>query len=441
MNQTFQNSAQVLSVGIFFTLMIVGLAATLPAHAGDRPRRPTASPPPTPHADRALAAGVGPVRRVPRLQPDPAPRRRRTCSARCRRTARRSLTGRTFFPQLISGPFRAGLHAAFAFAIVACLVAAVASLLRGGRYRTPTPRAPTERSSMRVEWYGQSAFALTRRRGVGLHRPVRRHAGGSPAAACSGTTRAIEGVDGRPAARHPRARRPQRRRGDRRRPGVLRSTAGKLESPIGEVVAVASEHDAVAGTERGPNTIFVFTLDGAAGRALRRLRPGGAARRAGRGDRRRSTCCSCRSAAGRRSAPRRRARSPTALGAALGRADALPHAADRLPRAGRRVPGAVRRRRSFAARGRASRPLSCRTAVRWRWSRPHRRERGELRLGRESGPKAPGAHECRLRSLATSRRHSSTKVTLTTAWVVEDFVRRAGSPPPTQPPFVRRRRR
>jgi len=45
-------------------------------------------------------------------------------------------------------------------------------------------------------------------------------------------------------------------------PAVLRSTAGKLESPIGEVLAVASEHDEEAGTARGPNTIFAFTLDG-----------------------------------------------------------------------------------------------------------------------------------------------------------------------------------
>ena len=45
-------------------------------------------------------------------------------------------------------------------------------------------------------------------------------------------------------------------------PTVLRSTAGKLESPVGEVVAVASEHDDVAGTARGPNTIFCFTLGG-----------------------------------------------------------------------------------------------------------------------------------------------------------------------------------
>jgi L-ascorbate metabolism protein UlaG (beta-lactamase superfamily) len=45
-------------------------------------------------------------------------------------------------------------------------------------------------------------------------------------------------------------------------PVVLRSTAGTLESPIGEVLAVASEHDDAAGTQRGPNTIFAFTLDG-----------------------------------------------------------------------------------------------------------------------------------------------------------------------------------
>jgi L-ascorbate metabolism protein UlaG (beta-lactamase superfamily) len=45
-------------------------------------------------------------------------------------------------------------------------------------------------------------------------------------------------------------------------PKILRSTAGTLESPLGEVLAVASEHDEVAGTRRGPNTIFAFTLDG-----------------------------------------------------------------------------------------------------------------------------------------------------------------------------------
>lgn len=45
-------------------------------------------------------------------------------------------------------------------------------------------------------------------------------------------------------------------------PVVLRSTAGRLDSPLGEVVAIVSEHDDVAGTARGPNTIFCFSLDG-----------------------------------------------------------------------------------------------------------------------------------------------------------------------------------
>ena len=45
-------------------------------------------------------------------------------------------------------------------------------------------------------------------------------------------------------------------------PVVLRSTAGLLESPVGEVLAIASEHDDVAGTARGPNTIFCFSVDG-----------------------------------------------------------------------------------------------------------------------------------------------------------------------------------
>jgi L-ascorbate metabolism protein UlaG (beta-lactamase superfamily) len=45
-------------------------------------------------------------------------------------------------------------------------------------------------------------------------------------------------------------------------PVVLRSTVGRLSSPIGEIVAVASEHDDEAGTRRGPNTIFAFALDG-----------------------------------------------------------------------------------------------------------------------------------------------------------------------------------
>jgi L-ascorbate metabolism protein UlaG (beta-lactamase superfamily) len=44
-------------------------------------------------------------------------------------------------------------------------------------------------------------------------------------------------------------------------PTVLRAEAGAHESPIGEVVGIASEHDDAGGEERGPNTIFAFELD------------------------------------------------------------------------------------------------------------------------------------------------------------------------------------
>jgi L-ascorbate metabolism protein UlaG (beta-lactamase superfamily) len=45
-------------------------------------------------------------------------------------------------------------------------------------------------------------------------------------------------------------------------PAILRSTAGTHASPVGEVVGIASEHDDVAGTQRGPNTLFVFDFGG-----------------------------------------------------------------------------------------------------------------------------------------------------------------------------------
>jgi hypothetical protein len=44
------------------------------------------------------------------------------------------LTGHTFFPQLISAPFRSGLQLALLFAILACVIAAATSLMRGGIY-------------------------------------------------------------------------------------------------------------------------------------------------------------------------------------------------------------------------------------------------------------------------------------------------------------------
>jgi L-ascorbate metabolism protein UlaG (beta-lactamase superfamily) len=45
-------------------------------------------------------------------------------------------------------------------------------------------------------------------------------------------------------------------------PVIVRSRAGTHESPVGDVVGIAAEHDDVAGTYRGPNTLFVFSLGG-----------------------------------------------------------------------------------------------------------------------------------------------------------------------------------
>jgi MFS family permease len=132
MNQTFQNSAQVLSIGIFFTLMIAGLAATLPAamdgglraHGVDAATANHVAHLPPVSILFAAFLGYNPVQHLV------GPHALAALSAHDRGV----VTGQSFFPHLISGPFRTGLHEAFAFAIVACLIAAAASLLRGGRY-------------------------------------------------------------------------------------------------------------------------------------------------------------------------------------------------------------------------------------------------------------------------------------------------------------------
>jgi MFS family permease len=129
MNQTFQNSAQVLSIGIFFTLMIVGLASTLPAtmvgglqaHGVHHATAERLAHLPPVSILFAAFLGYNPIQHL--LGPGAL----HALSAH----NRSALVGPSFFPNLISGPFRAGLHAAFTFSIVACLVAAAASLMRG----------------------------------------------------------------------------------------------------------------------------------------------------------------------------------------------------------------------------------------------------------------------------------------------------------------------
>jgi MFS family permease len=137
MNQTFQNSAQVLSVGIFFSLMIIGLAGSLPhtlsagleAHGVNAASAARIARTPPVAVLFAAFLGYNPIQHLAGAK----------VLAAISAHNRAILSGRTFFPVLISGPFRDGLHAAFAFAIVACLVAGGASLLRGGRYLHDEP--------------------------------------------------------------------------------------------------------------------------------------------------------------------------------------------------------------------------------------------------------------------------------------------------------------
>jgi L-ascorbate metabolism protein UlaG (beta-lactamase superfamily) len=114
---------------------------------------------------------------------------------------------------------------------------------------------------MRVQWYGQSAFRLSTHDASVMIDPF-----GDLSTATAGPISfgypAIEGVDSDLVLithEHIDHNAADLVDGS---PAILRSTAGRLESPLGEVLAVASEHDQVAGTERGPNTIFVFELDG-----------------------------------------------------------------------------------------------------------------------------------------------------------------------------------
>ncbi len=132
MNTTFQNSAQVLSIGIFFTLLILGLSGSLEhALAGGLaahgvPAASAARIAKLPPVSVLFAAflGYNPVKELVGSH----------VLSHLSAANSAALTGRGFFPDLISGPFHDGLHEAFLFSIIACLLAAAASWWRGARY-------------------------------------------------------------------------------------------------------------------------------------------------------------------------------------------------------------------------------------------------------------------------------------------------------------------
>ncbi|MCL2553462.1 MAG: MFS transporter, partial [Actinomycetia bacterium] len=141
MRATFQNSGTAVSIGVFFSLMIGGLARSLPhtLTAGLRqqgvPAHVAAQVGNLPPVSSLFAAqlGVNPVQHL--LQPGGT-------LTRLTATQQQALTGREFFPSLIAGPFHDGLVVVFAFGAVLAVLAAIASLLRGTGTTAATPPSP-----------------------------------------------------------------------------------------------------------------------------------------------------------------------------------------------------------------------------------------------------------------------------------------------------------
>ncbi len=140
MRATFQNSGTSLSIGVFFSLMIVGLAAALPAtltaglNAQGVPLGVATGVAHLPPVSTLFAAflGINPVSNL--LRPSSVLHTLPPHNIAV-------LTGKEFFPHLISGPFHHGLIIVFSAATAMALVAALVSLMRGGQYYFAEPPA------------------------------------------------------------------------------------------------------------------------------------------------------------------------------------------------------------------------------------------------------------------------------------------------------------
>jgi MFS family permease len=166
MRATFQNTGTALSIGVFFSLMIAGLASRLPgalsgglrAHGVPAGAAHQAASLPPVSSLFAAVLGENPVRHL--LAPSGA-------LSSLPHASRAVLTGRRFFPQLISAPFHHGLVVVFTVGAALSVLAALASLLRGGRYADPIP--PEEvRDEARPEHDRPAGHGLP----AGHHRPA-----------------------------------------------------------------------------------------------------------------------------------------------------------------------------------------------------------------------------------------------------------------------------
>jgi MFS family permease len=140
---TAMNSASVLSIGIFFSLMVTGLASSLPhtlfggLTAQGVPATAANGIAGLPPIGVLFAAflGYNPMQQL--LGPGVLSQLPASHAA--------YLTGRQFFPSVITQPFHAGIGIAFGFAIACCVLGAVASALTGGASRAGRPQ---ERESL-----------------------------------------------------------------------------------------------------------------------------------------------------------------------------------------------------------------------------------------------------------------------------------------------------
>ena len=142
MRSTYQNSGTALSIGVFFSLMIIGLASTLPQtltrglqqHGVPHAIAHQVGSLPPVSSLFAAVLGVNPVQHLLSAQ---------GVLSALPAASQQILTGKVFFPALISGPFHHGLIVVFGVAAGLAGVAAIASLFRGGRPQADSAAAST----------------------------------------------------------------------------------------------------------------------------------------------------------------------------------------------------------------------------------------------------------------------------------------------------------